>query len=844
MITGEMTNRIARAAREVYYNAEQQGIQEWMSILAHHGKAPTWADVERDEPRANGEASGTKTSRTRRIQTKLAAGNAEKSAPQAEQRDRVQAKPPVAQAEYDDDWQGLMTAPERRGWCATAPIKAGQTRIVSQNVGPVGARNSIGLIRDILRRNNPAVVMLQDCRIGKSKAGDVLQEFRRRWPQFRTFIKCSERRTKRKNVRGQKMGRYQFSVMTMVHKSCGESAECVGYKKGTQETPFEEGRLLSVQLTDAAGKQTVLTNIYNHTAAEGERQGNLLQEVERRIGISNNAGIPHILGGDWNASLFPEAREGAGTTNAQVRKADERLLEFVTQPSLASGWWAGVVVEGLLTRQDHSTGVKARLDEFFVQEGSEPARKGQKRRERGRTYEMRTAHTGQHRYDHGTLAMDIPSSLVQQPSTRTKSRKFTVPDKAKWSEDAASWSVRVKNEAAAGKVETDDTSELQRWMKIARKQLKRKEVVRGAQEHNGRRAYNTKEQSGLSRQIRFLESEVVRSQNRGTDDTSVTGTMRQVHTWPPSEGVTRINCPAEWNAETREEWIKDLRTGMKERRAKLKVIQKTQQKENLAVLRDQARQRMDRPREKEIARLMGKRQATSAAEGRKSRVETKQHPNCVEGCMTEEKWKAWFQTLESFDTSIVRNIQRQNSSNVTLEKATTISRGGTLVEITPQGGRNMKVRVSPLHQFTRFLSECPQLQQGEHVRVTATKRTDHHPDDTVAEDECFFSTNAMSHQSSCMACGAAVAEGNAITPMAWGSEGGRSRTIRYYCHGCRNMAEEVIQQPLQPCPIPENLFQDRKLDASKPILAKEISWEEFTQWIRGLAKGKSPGRTN
>ena len=288
----------------------------------------------------------------------MAAGNEEKNASQAEQRDRVQAKPPVAQAEYDDDWQGLMTAPERRGWCATAPIKAGHTRIVSQNVGPVGARNSISLIRDILRRNNPAIVMLQDCRIGKSKAGDVLQEFRRRWPQFRTFIKCSERRTKRKNVRGQKMGRYQFSVMTMVHKSCGESAECVEYKKGTQETSFEEGRLLSVQLTDAAGKQTVLTNIYNHTAAEGERQGNLLQEVERRIAISNNAGRPHILGGDWNASLFPEAREGAGTTNAQVRKADERLLEFVTQPSLASGWWAGVVVEGLLTRQDHSTGVK------------------------------------------------------------------------------------------------------------------------------------------------------------------------------------------------------------------------------------------------------------------------------------------------------------------------------------------------------------------------------------------------------------------------------------------------------------------------------------------------------
>ena len=77
--------------------------------------------------------------------------------------------------------------------------------------------------------------------------------------------------------------------------------------------------------------------------------------------------------------------------------------------------------------------------------------------------------------------------------------------------------------------------------------------------------------------------------------------------------------------------------------------------------------------------------------------------------------------------------------------------------------------------------------------------------------------------------------------MAWGDEDGNGRTIRYYCHTCSGMSKEVTQEPLKSCPIPEAVFNDRKLDPSQPILATDITWEEFERWIRSLAKGKSPG---
>ena len=97
-------------------------------------------------------------------------------------------------------------------------------------------------------------------------------------------------------------------------------------------------------------------------------------------------------------------------------------------------------------------------------------------------------------------------------------------------------------------------------------------------------------------------------QNRGLDDNNVTASMRQISSWSTTEGVGRISCPPKWDATNKDGWIQALRTGIKERKTELKTIRKGQQKENLTALREAARQRMDRPREKEIARLMGKQQ--------------------------------------------------------------------------------------------------------------------------------------------------------------------------------------------------------------------------------------------
>ena len=64
---------------------------------------------------------------------------------------------PVIVCDTHEEWQKTSTPLSRKPWCAVAPIRSGRTRVVTQNLGPVGARNSAGLIQGIIVRNDPAV---------------------------------------------------------------------------------------------------------------------------------------------------------------------------------------------------------------------------------------------------------------------------------------------------------------------------------------------------------------------------------------------------------------------------------------------------------------------------------------------------------------------------------------------------------------------------------------------------------------------------------------------------------------------------------------------------------------
>jgi len=420
-----------------------------------------------------------------------------------------------------------------------------------------------------------------------------------------------------------------------------------------------------------------------------------------------------------------------------------------------------------------------------------------------------------------------------------------VVDKKTWESESPAWSLRVEKEGIQGEAQSDNFEELQRWIKIARSELCRRSIRQGASAGLGRKPYQSKDQSLLSRQMRCLESELLRADSSGVETPEIPRCMQQISKWKIKDtipDVTSIDCPDKWTTETRVSWIASVRKGIKERKTHLRRIRQTQNKENISTLKQKMRERMDRPREKEIAHLLNKRSSEKAAVTRKSRRQTKQHLDSLQGCMARDKWRRWFQEAGFADPCLLDITWAKHDIGEGDNDPTIYNKGDMTIELTPGGGRNLKVRISPLHLFTRFLQHRPPLETGEFVNAyAAAAHPLHHCTDALAQDECFFTTNALPNRVLCPNCQQEGMPGKDIAPMSWGSEGGAERSFRYFCHNCKLLSKEVEEVPLNQCPIPDSIFTDRLLPHDAPLLATEIEYQEFDSWIKNMPKGKSAG---
>jgi hypothetical protein len=132
------------------------------------------------------------------------------------------------------DRQGTAFSNEGRDWSSVAGSCPGTSRVVSQNVGPVGFRNSKKLVDTIIQLHQPAVILLQDCRVKNDRIKEATAEARKRWPEYKIFMTSSERVSRSRCERtGRKVRRYQMAVATLVHKACGEAVD--GDLKGGEE---------------------------------------------------------------------------------------------------------------------------------------------------------------------------------------------------------------------------------------------------------------------------------------------------------------------------------------------------------------------------------------------------------------------------------------------------------------------------------------------------------------------------------------------------------------------------------------------------------------------------------
>ena len=100
---------------------------------------------------------------------------------------------PVREEPSRWDRQGSAIGNEGRDWSSVASSLQG---VVSQNVGPVGFCNSRSLIDSIIHQHQPAVLLLQDCRVRKDKIKEVTAEARKQWPEYKIFATSSQRISK------------------------------------------------------------------------------------------------------------------------------------------------------------------------------------------------------------------------------------------------------------------------------------------------------------------------------------------------------------------------------------------------------------------------------------------------------------------------------------------------------------------------------------------------------------------------------------------------------------------------------------------------------------------------
>ncbi len=108
-----------------------------------------------------------------------------------------------------------------------------------------------------------------------------------------------------------------------------------------------------------------VTNVYNHTACEGTRQLCLLEALRGRLEKTTEQKCAHVVGGDWNAGMFPEQRRGYTVQETATQAADARFAEFVRRKTLKGGWWAGNVTEGLLTHRFSSPLTSSSVSEII-----------------------------------------------------------------------------------------------------------------------------------------------------------------------------------------------------------------------------------------------------------------------------------------------------------------------------------------------------------------------------------------------------------------------------------------------------------------------------------------------
>ena len=152
----------------------------------------------------------------------------------------------------------------------------------------------------------------------------------------------------------------------MVHRTCGR-VRVQSYTTPTSNR--HAGRMLTVHVQPPSPLLPFqVTSYYSPVADASEDQRECLEALRARLIASARIGCLHIVGGDFNASLFPAERYGY--TDPRYRRtleeADNRFSDFIHHPELLDKWWNAGIRSGLLSWRGGCGTKGARLDEVLI----------------------------------------------------------------------------------------------------------------------------------------------------------------------------------------------------------------------------------------------------------------------------------------------------------------------------------------------------------------------------------------------------------------------------------------------------------------------------------------------
>jgi hypothetical protein len=247
---------------------------------------------------------------------------------------------------------------------------------------------------------------------------------------------------------------------------------------------------------------------------------------------------------------------------------------------------------------------------------------------------------------------------------------------------------------------------------------------------------------------------------------------------------------------------------------------------------------MERPGEKEIQRLLGKRIESHPAETRSSKNKQKRHPDKICAKLSDSKWESWITSMGGKALWQCVTQLRNNALHEDCSDRVECWHGRDMtVEISVTSATEMQMRLSPMSKVTNFMENKPPVSQGEFITVASSEAQKlKHDTDTMCHEECFFATKALSTQTFCPTCQHPERK---PVPLSKVDKDG-SRSLRYLCP-CGEIRKAFPVRPLQPCPIPDEILSVHGFQRDNPILTGPLSRGYFDVWLRKRPTGTSPG---